>query len=108
MAVQPYGDPRAQVVPPETHSGQRPAFYGPYTDHGLTTRNPVQTSLAVDPLDEQNLGETTVYNIEGVDHQPDNSDVAVKPNSPNSWKVGRDPYAIDGMVGQDFFKKSSG
>lgn len=102
MAVDP-NDPRPQAVI-ETRSGAgRAAFRGAYTDPALTVRNPQQTLNAVDPTQVRDLGPVRAYDVPGVDHDPNNPASAV-PNAPTPWRPGRDPYKVDGMPGQDFFK----
>lgn len=96
-------DPRPQVEI-YTTGGEVPGRRGAYTDQELTTLNADQVSdLVPVPFFQQALGGTGVYNppeFQGSDF----SAQPVKPHAPMAWRMGRDPYKNDGMVGQDFFK----
>lgn len=105
MAVDP-NDPRPQVEISTVGGVRRTEPRGPYVDQRLTERNLVgQVSEAVDPLRPQDRGGVKVYDAEGTQKSgfPERDPL---PNSPNSWKPGRDYYANNGMVGQDFFRNS--
>ncbi len=105
MALDP-NDPRPQIVTETVGGTLRTEPRGPYVDQALTKRNlQGQVSTAVNPLDEKNRGEVKVYRPAGWQGSGFTTKTPL-PNSPNSWRVGRDPYAIDGMVGQDFTKNN--
>ena len=48
------------------------------------------------------LGEIKVYDKEGTNHNPGDQGAEAPANAPNSWKPGRDLYANEGAVGQEF------
>jgi hypothetical protein len=97
-------DPRPQVEI-YTKGGEVAARRGPYTDQALTTYHAVQDVAAATPLpaNQQALGGTAVYNPPEFQDSGFTPQVK-KPYAPMAWRKGRDPYANDGMVGQDFFK----
>ncbi len=79
---------------------------GPYVDQSLTQRGPYTQDgdpVTPAPSNANTTGQTSVYDVAGTDHTPDNSDAPAVPAAPASWKPGRDPYKNQGMVGQDFF-----
>lgn len=84
---------------------------GPYTDTSITKRN-VTNDSAPTPSPARSgsttLGGVTVYEPAGTDHEPGDQGAETKPNSPTAWAPGRDPYAVDGAVGQDFLKNQGG
>lgn len=100
--------PQSEVA--NTAEANAQAHIDAYTDRSITKRNVEPTEAVPTPLPAKSgsttLGEVTVYDPAGTDHEPANADVNT-PAAPNSWKPGRDPYKVDGMVGQDFFKHPS-
>lgn len=91
----PYTDPSATTQSTDPNAGKAiptpaPARVGP----GATGRSPVydDASRAVPPPEGT------------ADYAVINAGAPARPVSPNSPVVGRDPYANNGMVGQDFFK----
>jgi len=103
------------------------ARVGTYTDTALTKRNVVETPAASDlpaaPTISTSMGSTRpVYASDKVQEKDnktaaeENTDVVPAAHAPNSWprgtvngrKVGRDPYANEGMLGQSFFKNQGG
>lgn len=91
------------------------AFAGPYVDQSITTQGPYSQSDAAPNPAKSNaatLGEVSVYNITGrltslTDIATANASATTRAYSPNSWTVGRDPYANGGMVGQTFFNNQA-
>ena len=86
-----------------------PARTGPYTDSNITFRNPPAQTIVPTPAKSgpTTLGGVTVYDVAGTNHNPVNRGAVSPANAPTAWKAGRDPYANNGMVGQDFFKNQS-
>ena len=90
-------------------TNSQPAHADAYTDPGLTVRGPytgdsADTFPALPTSNDHD--EVRVYENEGTDHNPDNSAAPVIPHKP--FRVpGHDPYAIDGMPGQDYLKNSA-
>lgn len=80
------------------------AFPSPYTDLDITTRGPYSQSItnALPSAADANLGPTPVYEVAGTDHEPDNSAVEPPAHAGSKWVLGRNPYANDGAVGQEF------
>lgn len=96
---------------------------GTYTDPDLTTRNSVETAAASDlpapksPATSQGdirevYANDQQSNIQNTAAATENAGVEPPPKSPNKWargtvngqRVSRDPYANQGMIGQDFYK----
>src|ERR1700722_5667438 len=97
----------------DTQTGSnRVAFPSPYVDPALTTRNASSTSRAFNPIAVRDLGPTDFYdpvnadNADLVNHDPDNDPVNLPP-PPLAWGAGRDAYANNGNVGQDFLSNQS-
>jgi len=98
------------------------ARVGAYVDTALTKRNVVETAAASDL--PPGSGSTTlgsvrpvyatdkVEEIASTDAATDNADVEPPAHAANKWvrgtvngrRVSRDPYANEGMIGQDAFK----
>ena len=82
---------------------------GPYVDQALTQRGPfVQTGADPDPLEDNKLGETRVYDVAGTVRDAStlaSRDPAAK--QPNSWIKNRDPYANGGGAGQSFLNNQA-
>lgn len=100
--------PQAEVI---TVSGSNDtARVGPYTDTARTKRNVSSTPDTIVPAKSGSttLGSTRpVYaadRAKEIDSGEAVQTTSPRPASPSSWKPGRDPYKIDGMVGQGFFK----
>jgi hypothetical protein len=100
--------PQSEVV--NSGNTNQPPHLEAYTDPALTTRNATPATAVPDPVPAPSgsttTGEVTVYDPPDIDHTPINAAAVAKPHAPNSWKPGRDPYKVDGMVGQDFFKRT--
>lgn len=82
------------------------AHPGPYVDTAITFRGPF-TPVVITPTPAKSgsttLGGIVVYDKSGtVKTGFSHTDKAASP--PLAWRRGRDPYANNGMVGQDFFK----
>jgi len=79
------------------------AFAGPYVDQGITFRNPPQQTITPVPaLKEDNHVGTLVYDEAGTQKTGFVHTAAPK-GEPLPWAPRRDPYAVNGMVGQGFF-----
>lgn len=113
--------PQSEVV--HSTSTNNPARIGTYTDPDLTTRNVSGTAAESDlpapksPATSQGdirevYANDQKSNIENTAAATANAGVDPPPKSPNSWargtvngqRVSRDPYANQGMLGQDFYK----
>lgn len=117
-------DPPAPQTEVETVKGtNQTAHIGTYTDTSLTDRNVEGTVAPSDLPAPKSIGNSQgdirpVYandqnsNIENVAAATENADVEPPAKAPNSWargtvegrRVSRDPYANNGMIGQDAFK----
>lgn len=104
MATDPH-DPRPQAEISTVGGVRRTEPRGAYVDQALTVRNLAGQATTVGPTPAHELGNTKVYDPAGTVKTgfPSQSPL---PQAPNSWRVGRDPYAHNGMVGQTFFKNS--
>ena len=113
--------PQSQVV--SVQAPNQTARIGTYTDTSLTQRNVEGTVAPSDLPEPKTIGNSQgdirpVYandqnsNIENVAAATENADVEPPPHAPNKWargtvngrRVSRDPYANNGMIGQDAFK----
>lgn len=101
--------PQAQVTP--VAAPNQTARVEAYTDTSKTKRA-VDSSPAPTPEPAFSGAATTgdsrrYYAEDGekeIENTATNPAADPPPQAPNSWKHGRDPYANNGMVGQDFFK----
>lgn len=104
MTANPH-DPRPQATIRTTGGSASTEPRGAYVDQSLTRRNVQPTADEIVPArsGSTTLGEITVYDPPGVNHEPGDQGAEVPAHSPNSWQPDRDYYANGGMVGQDFF-----
>lgn len=113
--------PQSEVI--KVTGTNNPARIGTYTDPALTKRNVAgevaESDLPAPKSPAKSQGDIReVYasdqksNIENDDAATENAAVDPPPQSPNSWargtvngrRVSRDPYANQGMLGQEFYK----
>ena len=85
----------------------QPAFPGPYTDPNLTVRDVPHRDIPQVPPITNNFQQVPVYSAEGT-QTTGFTHTDAPPVAPNSWRVGRDPYANHGAVGQEFLDNSGG
>lgn len=103
--------PQAEVVTGTADNST--ARVGAYTDTAITKRN-VNSSPAPTPSPSRtgHVGKDVrrFYAEDGeteIENTASNPSAEKPPHSPNSWTPGRDPYANNGMVGQDFLRNQS-
>lgn len=82
-----------------------PAFPSPYTDPNITVRNPPHTSTTPTPAYHTAPSQVSTYDV--ADRQVSGFSHTDPPAANPVYSIpGRNPYANDGMVGQNVFKNS--
>lgn len=98
-------DPRPQNVIRTSSGTNATEPVNAYVDQSLTKRN-IDNGDVEEALPARSgsttLGEITVYEKEGTNHEPGDQGATPPANAPNYMAPGRDLYANNGAVGQGF------
>lgn len=121
MSVNP-NDPRPQATIRTTSGTNGVEPRGPYVDQARTRRNPPDVAIPVNPAKSGSttLGSTRpAYAADQeveIDNDATNPSAPVPARAPTAWPIvddadgiprPKDPYRVDGMIGQEFFEHSS-